>query len=132
MRRRALGSQGLVVSAIGLGCNAMASVYGATDESEAIATIRQALDLGVCFLDTADVYGSVPGENEQLVARAIKGRHQEVVLATKCGIERLPDGGRRVRGQPEYVRAACEGSLRRLKVDHIDLTTNTGWTRRCR
>ncbi len=120
MERRRLGSQGLEVSAEGLGCMGMSEFYGPTDETEAIATIHRALDLGVDFLDTADMYG--PFTNERLVGRALAGRRDEVVLATKFGNERREDGSWvRVNGRPEYVRAACEASLSRLGVEHIDL-----------
>lgn len=118
MRTRTLGT--LMVSAQGLGCMGMSEFYGTADTDEAIATIRRALDLGVTFLDTADMYG--PFTNEELVGRAIAGRRDEVVLATKFGNERRPDGTRvGVNGRPEYVRAACDASLRRLGVDVIDL-----------
>ena len=120
MERRRLGSQGLEVSAEGLGCMGMSEFYGPTDETEAIATIHRALDLGIDFLDTADMYG--PFTNERLVGRALAGRRDEVVLATKFGNERREDGSWvRVNGRPEYVRAACEASLSRLGVEHIDL-----------
>ena len=120
MERRRLGTQGLEVSAEGLGCMGMSEFYGPTDEAEAIATIHRALDLGVNFLDTADMYG--PFTNERLVGRAIAGRRDEVVLATKFGNERRDDGSWvGVNGRPEYVRSACEASLARLGVDHIDL-----------
>jgi aryl-alcohol dehydrogenase-like predicted oxidoreductase len=119
MRTRVLGKQ-LTVSAQGLGCMGMSEFYGTLDEAESIATIHRALDLGVTFLDTADMYG--PFTNEQLVGRAIVGRRDEVVLATKFGNERAPDGTRiGVNGRPEYVRAACDASLERLGLDHIDL-----------
>jgi aryl-alcohol dehydrogenase-like predicted oxidoreductase len=120
MDRRRLGTQGLEVSAQGLGCMGMSEFYGPSDEAEAVATIHRALDLGVNLLDTADMYG--PFTNERLVGRALAGRRGEVVLATKFGNERREDGtwvG--VNGRPEYVRAACEASLARLGVDHIDL-----------
>ena len=120
MDRRTLGSQGLEVSAEGLGCMGMSEFYGPTNEAEAIATIHRALELGIDFLDTADAYG--PFTNERLVGRAMAGRRDEVVLATKFGHERLEDGTPvRVNGRPEYVRTACEASLTRLGVDHIDL-----------
>jgi len=120
MERRRLGSQGLEVSAEGLGCMGMSEFYGPTDETEAIATIHRALALGVDFLDTADIYG--PFTNEWLVGRALAGRRHEVVLATKFGNERREDGSWvGVNGRPEYVRSACEASLARLGVDHIDL-----------
>jgi aryl-alcohol dehydrogenase-like predicted oxidoreductase len=119
VKQRTLGAD-LTVSALGLGCMGMSEFYGSGDESEAIATIHRALDLGVDFLDTADMYG--PFTNEVLVGRAIKGRRDEVVLATKFGNERLEDGTYvRVNGRPEYVRAACDASLQRLGVDTIDL-----------
>jgi aryl-alcohol dehydrogenase-like predicted oxidoreductase len=120
MEKRRLGGQGLIVSALGLGCMGMSEFYGPADEREAIATIHRALELGVDFLDTADVYGM--SKNEKLVGRAIQGRRHQVVLATKFGNTRLPEGGfGPVNGRPEYVRQACEASLRRLGVDVIDL-----------
>ena len=119
MEQRALG-QGLVVSALGLGCMGMSQSYGPADERESIATVRRALDLGMTLLDTADMYG--PFTNERLVGRAIAGRRDEVVLATKFGNQRREDGSFiRVNGEPEYVRRACDASLERLGVDHIDL-----------
>jgi len=120
MEKRALGKQGLMVSAIGLGCMGMSEFYGPADENESIATIQRALDAGVTFLDTADVYG--PFKNERLVGRAIRGRRDEVVLATKFGNQRGEDGGwLGVNGRPEYVQSACDASLARLGVDVIDL-----------
>ena len=119
MDRRRLGTDGLEVSALGLGCMGMSEFYGTTDESEAIATIHRALELGIFFLDTADVYGM--GKNEELVGRAIAGRRDEVVLATKFGNVRSDDGSRELRGDADYVREACDASLRRLGVDHVDL-----------
>jgi aryl-alcohol dehydrogenase-like predicted oxidoreductase len=120
MERRRLGSEGLEVSEIGLGCMGMSEFYGRADETEATATIRRALDLGVTFLDTADSYG--PFTNELLVGRAIAGRRDEVVLATKFGNVRGENGERLgLRGDPEYVRQACDASLGRLGVDHVDL-----------
>jgi aryl-alcohol dehydrogenase-like predicted oxidoreductase len=119
METRRLGTEGLEVSALGLGCMGMSEFYGTTDEGEAVATIRRALDVGVTFLDTADMYGR--GANEELVGKAIRGRRDEVVLATKFGQWRGDDGSRGVRGDPEYVRQALDASLRRLGVGHVDL-----------
>jgi len=120
MQTRRLGNEGLEVSAEGLGCMGMSEFYGSTDEGEAIATIQRALELGVTFLDTADMYG--PFTNERLVGRAIADRRDGVVLATKFGNQRTEDGGFvRINGTPEYVREACDASLRRLGIDHIDL-----------
>src|SRR5215211_5544887 len=120
MDRRNLGSEGLVVSAMGLGCMGMSEFYGTGDEDEAIATIHRALELGIDFLDTADMYG--PFTNERLVGRAISGRRDEVVLATKFGNQRREDGSWvRINGTPEYVHEACDASLERLGVDHVDL-----------
>lgn len=120
MEFRTLGKSDLKVSALGLGCMGMSEFYGEQDDEESVRTIHRALELGVTFLDTADMYGV--GRNEELVGRAIKGRRNEVVLATKFGNVRGPDGSRLgISGRPEYVRSACEASLRRLGVDHIDL-----------
>jgi aryl-alcohol dehydrogenase-like predicted oxidoreductase len=117
---RRLGTQGLEVSALGLGCMGMSEFYGPRDEDEAAATIRRALDLGVTFIDTADMYGT--GANERLVGRAVAGRRDEYVLATKFGNVRGEDGSFvGIDGRPEYVREACETSLRRLGVETIDL-----------
>ena len=119
MRHRTLGKSSLSVSAIGLGCMSMSGVYGKGDDAESIAVIHRALELGVNFLDSSDMYGW--GHNEQLLARAIKGRRAEVVLATKFGNLRKPDGTPGVNGRPEYVPQACDASLTRLGVDVIDL-----------
>jgi aryl-alcohol dehydrogenase-like predicted oxidoreductase len=121
IEHRTLGTDSpLTVSALGLGCMGMSEFYGTADETTAIQTIHRALDLGVTFLDTADMYG--PFTNEQLVGKAIAGRRDEVQLATKFGNERNPDGSWvGINGSPEYVRSACDASLRRLGVDHIDL-----------
>jgi aryl-alcohol dehydrogenase-like predicted oxidoreductase len=120
MDTRTLGTQGLEVSELGLGCMGMSEFYGTGDEDESIATIHRAIELGITFLDTADMYG--PFTNEKLVGRAIQGRRDEVVLATKFGNERKEDGTRLgVNGKSEYVRKACDASLSRLGVDHIDL-----------
>ena len=120
METRELGKSGLFVSALGLGCMGMSDFYGDGDEVELIATIHRAIELGMTFLDTADIYGM--GRNEELVGKAIKDRRDKVILATKFGNVRRPDGtfvG--VNGKPDYVRSACEASLRRLQVDMIDL-----------
>ncbi len=120
MEMRRLGKNGPMVSALGLGCMGMSEFYGPADESESLATIGRALDLGVNFLDTADIYGM--GRNEDLVGRAIRGRRSAVVLATKFGNVRDPDGiFTGVNGRPEFVRKSCDASLRRLKVEMIDL-----------
>src|SRR5271167_3725239 len=124
MQTRTLGPDGPEVSAIGLGCMGMSAFYGATDEPESLRTIHRALELGCNFLDTSDMYG--PHTNERLVGRAIKGQREQVFLATKFGIK-IERGGpegapvRSIDGRPEYVREACEGSLQRLGVEHIDL-----------
>ncbi|TML44340.1 MAG: aldo/keto reductase [Actinobacteria bacterium] len=120
MQKRRLGTQGLETSALGLGCMGMSEFYGTADEAEAVATIQRALELGVNFLDTADIYG--PFTNERLVGRAIKGRRDEVVLATKFGNVRNEQGERLgIRGDREYVLAACDASLERVGTDHIDV-----------
>ena len=120
MKQRTLGPQGPAVSAIGLGCMGMSAFYGAADEAESLRTIDRALELGCNFLDTSDMYG--PHTNEELVGRAIAGRRHEVFLATKFGIQVQFNPLRRsINGRPEYVREACEGSLKRLGVEQIDL-----------
>ncbi|HUB03352.1 MAG TPA: aldo/keto reductase [Terriglobales bacterium] len=121
MKSLELGRSGLKVSALGLGCMGMSEFYAGFDDAESIATIHRALELGVTFLDTADAYG--PHKNEELVGRAIKGRRDEIVLATKFGIVRDPANpqARGINGTPAYVKQACEASLRRLDVDYIDL-----------
>jgi aryl-alcohol dehydrogenase-like predicted oxidoreductase len=120
MEKRRLGRQGLEVSELGLGCMGMSEFYGTPDEQESIATIHRAIELGITFLDTADMYG--PFTNEQLVGKALRGRREQVVLATKFGIRRGEDlSYRGYSGRPEYVRSSCEASLKRLGVEVIDL-----------
>lgn len=119
MLTRQLGSTGPVVSALGLGCMGMTPIYAQPDPVEAVATIHEAVERGVTLIDTADMYGG--GKNEELVGRALKDIRPRVVLASKFGNMRLPDGTRQVNGRPEYVIEACEKSLQRLAVDHIDL-----------
>lgn len=120
MKRRKLGNSGISISEMGLGCMGMSEFYGQTDETESIATIHRAIELGINFIDTADMYGI--GANERLVGKAVRGRRDKVVLATKFGIVRTNDPlVRGINGRPEYVRACCEASLSRLGVDVIDL-----------
>jgi len=121
MKMRRLSAHGPTVSALGLGCMGMSEFYGTGDDRESTATIHRALELGINFLDTADMYG--PFKNEELVGQAIRGRREQILLATKFGIVRDPNNpaSRSVNGRPEYVRKSCEGSLKRLGVSHIDL-----------
>lgn len=123
MENRRLGNSNLEVSAQGLGCMSMSDFYGERNDSESVRTINHALDLGINLLDTSDMYGT--GENEKLVGRAIRGRRNEVILSSKFGVVREPNSsyseGSWLNGKPEYVKAACEASLLRLGVDHIDL-----------
>jgi len=119
MEKRKLGAQGLEVSELGLGCMGMSQFYGPRDDIESIATLERAVELGINFFDTADVYGV--GHNEELVGKALKKYRDRVIIATKFANQVLPDGKRAINGRPEYVRSACDASLKRLGVDHIDL-----------
>src|SRR5437764_14961146 len=121
MKTRSLGRSGLTVSDLGLCCRSMSEFYGPGDDAESIATIHRAIELGVTFFDTADVYG--PFKNEELVGRAMKGKRDKLVIATKFGIVRDPANpkARGVNGRPEYIRQACEASLKRLGIAVIDL-----------
>lgn len=119
MQQRKLGTQGLTVSALGLGCMGMSAFYGPRDESESVATLHRALDLGIDFFDTSDIYG--PHTNEELVGRTLKPHRDKVIIATKFGIAFSSDGTRSINGKPEYVRGACDASLKRLGIDTIDL-----------
>src|ERR1700746_912383 len=119
MKKRNLGSQGLVVSELGLGCMGMSQFYGPRDDAESTATLERAIELGVDFFDTADVYGT--GHNEELVGKVLRKHRNRVIIATKFGNQVLPDGTRAINGRPEDVRSACAGSLKRVGVGHIDL-----------
>ena len=119
MEKRKLGTQGLEVSELGLGCMGMSQFYGPRDDIESIATLERAVELGINFFDTADVYGV--GHNEELIGKALKKYRDRVIIATKFANQVLPDGKRAINGRPEYVRSACDASLKRLGVDHIDL-----------
>ena len=119
MKKRKLGSQGLVVSELGLGCMGMSQFYGPRDDAESTVTLERAIELGVDFFDTADIYGT--GHNEELVGKVLRKHRNRVIIATKFGNQVLPDGTRAINGRPEYVRSACDASLKRLGVDHVDL-----------
>jgi aryl-alcohol dehydrogenase-like predicted oxidoreductase len=119
MKKRKLGSQGLVVSELGLGCMGMSQFYGPRDDTESTATLERAIELGLDFFDTADIYGT--GHNEELVGKVLRKHRNRVIIATKFGNLVLADGTRAINGRPEYVRSACDASLKRLGVDHVDL-----------
>jgi aryl-alcohol dehydrogenase-like predicted oxidoreductase len=119
MKTRKLGNQGLVVTELGLGCMGMSQFYGPRDDAESTATLERAIELGLDFFDTADVYGT--GHNEELVGKVLRKHRNRVIIATKFGNQVLPDGTRAINGRPEYVRSACDASLKRLGVGHIDL-----------
>ena len=119
MKTRKLGSQGLVVTELGLGCMGMSQFYGPRDDAESTATLERAIELGLDFFDTADVYGT--GHNEELVGKVLRKHRNRVIIATKFGNQVLSDGTRAINGRPEYVRSACDASLKRLGVDHVDL-----------
>src|ERR1700690_3838362 len=119
MQKRKLGSQGLEVSELGLGCMGMSQFYGPRDDNESTATLERAIELGINFFDTADVYGV--GHNEELVGKALAKHRARVIIATKFANQVLPDGKRAINGRPEYVRSSCDASLKRLGIDHIDL-----------
>jgi aryl-alcohol dehydrogenase-like predicted oxidoreductase len=119
MEKRKLGSQGLEVSEFGLGCMGMSQFYGPRDDQESAATLERAAELGINFFDTADVYGV--GHNEELVGRVLKNHRDRVIIATKFANQVLPDGKRVINGRPEYVRSACDASLKRLGIEHLDL-----------
>jgi aryl-alcohol dehydrogenase-like predicted oxidoreductase len=119
MKKRKLGTQGLEVSELGLGCMGMSQFYGPRDDNESLATLDRAVELGIDFFDTADVYGL--GHNEELVGRGLKKYRDRVIVATKFGNQVTADGKRAINGRPDYVRSSCDASLKRLGVDHIDL-----------
>src|SRR5271154_6181711 len=119
MKKRKLGKQGFEVSELGLGCMGMSQAYGPTDDVESTATLERAIELGIDFFDTADVYGV--GHNEELTGKVLRRHRDKVIIATKFANQILPDGKRTICGRPEYVHSACDASLKRLGVDHIDL-----------